>query len=399
MPSIRRHVSNPRVLAGRPCPDRIEAVVPIRDRERAAAAIRRWTGHRATELRDLPGIAREIGIGAVRYKDESRRFQPRSFKSLGGAYAVQSVLAAEIGRVLGREISLEEVRLGCHPEEAGRITVATATDGNHGRSVAWGARRMGCGCVVFMHDGVSAGRQEAIEDLGARVIRVKGHYDDSVRAVADAAAADGWFVVSDTAWSGSEDLPRTVMAGYVLMAAEAREQWPEPSPPTHVFLQGGVGGMAASVCLDLWSAYGVDRPRLVVVEPDTAACLLESVARGDRTDVRIQDETVMAGLSCGEVSTLAWPVIDQGIDDLLSIGDEMIGSLMERLDREAGIEAGESAVAGLAGLMAVIDDPELARRLDLSSESRVLLFGTEGATDPVIHHRLVDEVRNSFRTA
>ena len=258
---------------------------------------------------------------------------------------------------------------------------------------------MGCGCVVFMHDGVSAGRQEAIEDLGARVIRVKGHYDDSVRAVADAAAADGWFVVSDTAWSGSEDLPRTVMAGYVLMAAEAREQWPEPSPPTHVFLQGGVGGMAASVCLDLWSAYGVDRPRLVVVEPDTAACLLESVARGDRTDVRIQDETVMAGLSCGEVSTLAWPVIDQGIDDLLSIGDDMIGSLMERLDREAGIEAGESAVAGLAGLMAVIDDPELARRLDLSSESRVLLFGTEGATDPVIHRRLVDEVRNSFRTA
>ena len=153
--------------------------------------------------------------------------------------------------------------------------------------------------------------------------------------------------------------------------------------------------MAAAVCVDLWARYGADRPRLVLVEPESAACLLESVASGGRVDVDVEIETLMAGLSCGEVSTLVWPVIDQGIDDLLAIGDEMVGPLMERLDRESGIEAGESAVAGLAGLMGAMEDPDLAGRLGLSDQSRVLLFGTEGATDPAIHRRLIEEVRGS----
>ena len=377
------------------CPHDVEGILPVQDRRVASETIRRWKGYHPTELRSLSKIASEIGIGHIFYKDESARFEPRSFKSLGGAYAVQSLLASEIARKLGRSVTLEDIRLGKHSERARRITVATATDGNHGRSVAWGAQRFGCECVVFMHEKVSPGRQEAVEVYGARVVRVKGNYDDSVRAAADAASSAGWFVVSDTSWPGYESVPRTVMAGYALMSAETREQWPVASPPTHVFLQGGVGGMAAAVCVDLWARYGADRPRLILVEPESAACLLESVASGGRVDVDVEIETLMAGLSCGEVSTLVWPVIDQGIDDLLAIGDEMVGPLMERLDRESGIEAGESAVAGLAGLMGAMEDPELAGQLGLSDQSRVLLFGTEGATDPAIHRRLIEEVRSS----
>lgn len=375
----------------------MDVVLPESERRRAFETIRRWEGHLPTVLRSLPGIASEIGVEAIHYKDESSRFEPRSFKSLGGAYAVQSLLAAKIARDSGASVDLEDIRTGRHADRASRITVTTATDGNHGRSVAWGARRFGCGCVVFMHEQVSPGRQEAVEALGARVVRVKGNYDDSVRAAEDAASAEGWFVVSDTAWPGYEDVPRTVMSGYAVMSMEARGQWPFDSPPTHVFLQGGVGGMAAAVCIDLWRAYGAARPRLIVVEPATAACLLESVASGRRVTVEVETETVMAGLSCGEVSTLAWPVIDRGIDDVLSIDDRMIGPLIERLDRESGIEAGESAVAGLAGLVAAADDVELAHRLEIGPTSRVLLFGTEGATDPIIHRRLIEEVRTSKR--
>ena len=377
------------------CPHDVEGILPAHERRGACETIRRWEGYHPTELRSLSEIASELGIAHVFYKDESDRFEPRSFKSLGGAYAVQSLLASEIARELGRSVTLEDIRLGKHSDRARRITVATATDGNHGRSVAWGAQRFGCECVVFMHEKVSQGRQEAVEVYGARVVRVKGNYDDSVRAAADAASSAGWFVVSDTSWPGYEAVPRIVMAGDALMSAETREQWPVASPPTHVFLQGGVGGMAAAVCVDLWARYGADRPRLVLVEPESAACLLESVASGGRVDVDVEIETLMAGLSCGEVSTLAWPVIDQGIDDLLAIGDEMVGPLMERLDRESGIEAGESAVAGLAGLMGAMEDPELAGQLGLSDQSRVLLFGTEGATDPAIHRRLIEEVRGS----
>ena len=290
----------------------------------------------------------------------------------------------------GRSVTLEDVERNHHPDLAADVTVVTATDGNHGRSVAWGAERFGCGCVIHMHEQVSLGRQAAVEAFGATVRRVPGNYDDSVRAAARDAALNGWFVVSDTSWPGYEDIPRSVMAGYTVMSSEAMEQWPLDAPPTHVFLQGGCGGMAAAIGIDLWSRSGEDRPRIVIVEPEPAACLYESATAGELRMVDITTETVMAGLSCGEVSLVAWPVIAAAVDDFLTIGDESIGPLMRRLARESSIVAGESAVAGLAGLMAAAADSDVARRLGLSAESRVLLFGTEGATDPEVYRRLVD---------
>ncbi|MDE0890385.1 MAG: diaminopropionate ammonia-lyase [Phycisphaerales bacterium] len=387
---IRRHLRNDQVCIGQCCPRPLGEVIPVSARRQARAVIGGWSGYRPTELRSLEAIADELGLGAVFYKDEQSRFELSSFKALGGAYAVQLVLRDAMARSMGREIALEEIEDGHHPEVASAITVVTATDGNHGRSVAWGAERFGCKCVIYMHEDVSRGRVEAVEAFGATVRRVEGNYDDSVRAAAAAADEHGWLVVSDTSWPGYLEIPRHVMAGYTVMSGEAMEQWPLDAPPTHVFLQGGCGGMAAAVCVDLWSRYGVDRPRVVIVEPEPAACLFESAAAGELRMVNITTETVMAGLSCGEVSLIAWPILQAAVEDFLTITDQPVGPLMRRLAVEESIVAGESAVAGLAGLMAAAGDRDLARGLGLSSESRVLLFGTEGATDPEVYRRLIE---------
>ncbi|MCH2162222.1 MAG: diaminopropionate ammonia-lyase, partial [Phycisphaerales bacterium] len=311
-----------------------------------------------------------------------------SFKALGGAYAVQKVLEQEIAREVGPSVSLDAVAQAKYPEHAAQVTVVTATDGNHGRSVAWGARRFGCGCVVYMHEEVSRGRQEAVEVLGARVQRVKGNYDDSVLAAAEDARANGWLVVSDTSWPGYVDVPRDVMAGYTVMSSEAMDQWPHDAPPTHVFIQGGCGGLAGAVCADMWNRYGSDKPRFIVVEPEPAACLYDSAVAGERRMVDIQVESVMAGLSCGEASLIAWPILQLAVEDFVTISDEPVGPLMRQLAREESIVAGESAVAGLAVLKGACGSAEASKQLELSSESRVMVLGTEGATDPAVYQRM-----------
>ena len=334
-------------------------------------------------------MADELSLKALHYKDESSRFELASFKALGGAYAVQLILRDAISQLLGQEITLEEVDLVSHPESARSVTVVTATDGNHGRSVAWGARRFGCSCEIYMHEHVSHGRQAAVEALGARVHRVEGNYDDSVHvAMADASAND-WLMVSDTSWPGYLDIPRNVMGGYTVMTSEAMDQWPHAEPPTHVFIQGGCGGLAGAVCADLWQRYGMHKPRVIIVEPAPAACLYESACAGEPRVVNIKTESLMAGLSCGEASLIAWPILKLGAEDFLTITDESIGPLMGRLAREESIVAGESAVAGLAGLMEAHGDEDLRGALSLTESSRVLVFGTEGATDPAVYRQLV----------
>jgi diaminopropionate ammonia-lyase len=387
--TIRWHHHSEHALIARSCPEEVRCVLADSIREMAREAIAGWSGYRPTDLRVLESLADELGLAALHYKDESDRFGLASFKALGGAYAVQSVLRETIESKLGMDVTLEDVGRVRHPEEASSVTVVTATDGNHGRSVAWGARRFGCACEIFMHEQVSPGRQEAVEAFGARVRRIKGNYDDSVHAAAEEARANGWQVVSDTSWDGYVDIPRDVMAGYTVMSSEAMDQWPMPDPPTHVFIQGGCGGLAAAVCVDLWCRYGDRMPRLVIVEPVSAACLHESARLGMQSKVDITTETVMAGLSCGEVSSIAWPIIAAGASDFLAITDDPIGPLMRRLAHEESIVAGESAVAGLAGLTAARKDDLLWNRLGLSRESRVLLFGTEGATDPDIYRAMV----------
>ena len=278
-----------------------------------------------------------------------------------------------------------------HPDIVSGITVCCATDGNHGRSVAWGAQNFGCRCVIFIHATVSEARRDAIAHYGAEVRRCAGNYDDSVREAQATATREGWFVVSDTSYEGYMEIPKDVMQGYELMAAEAYDQL--DTAPSHIFLQTGVGGMAAAVTAQAKRRWGADRPVIVLADPDRAACWLDSISAGAPRAVEGDLDTLMAGLACGEVSALAWIILRDHADAVMAVPDEAATDLMRRLaEPTAGdppVVAGESAVAGLAGLVAAFADPEARALLALDESSRVLVFGTEGDTDPALYREIV----------
>lgn len=336
-----------------------------------------WSGYEPTPLVELTDLAAEAQIEQLYYKDEGGRFGLGSFKALGGAYAVAKLQA------------------GLEPAAAGDaavppLTVCCATDGNHGRSVAWGAQRAGCRCVIYLHAGVSKERERAIAAYGAEIRRVEGNYDDSVRAAEKDAGENGWVVVSDTSYPGYTDIPCTVMQGYTVMLREIADAGVEP---THVFVQGGVGGLAAAVCADLWQAYGTTAPKIVVVEPAAAACLFQSACAGHPVAIHGALDTLMAGLACGEVSEIAWRILSRGASHFLTIPDEAAVETMRLLacgtTQTKPIVAGESATAGLAALLALSSRADAREDLALSSDSRVLCIGTESDTDPIIYRELV----------
>ena len=368
----------------------------ILDAEGFAAAEREissWPGYAATPLHRLPGLAARLGIAELRYKDEGARFGLKSFKALGGAYAVFRLLKATIeARNGARPVSSAEVISGAWREIVSGVTVTCATDGNHGRSVAWGAQLFGCRCVIYIHRHVSEGRRAAIARYGAEVVRVQGNYDDSVRYAAAQAAKNGWTVVSDTTYEGYRDLPVDVMHGYGVMAREIARQYGD-APPSHVFLQTGVGALAASVCASFWLDWGERRPAAVVVEPLRADCFFQSALAGRPVAVGGDLETVMAGLACGEVSALAWEIVDAGAQAFLALDDRFALEAVRRLAMpdagDVAIVSGETGAAGLAALLAVLPREPLRRALGLDAHSRVLLIGSEADTDPEIYRRIV----------
>lgn len=362
-------------------------VLPAGGYRRARADITAWPGYAPTPLIELAGVARAAAVARVVLKDEASRFGLGSVKALGGAYAVAGQLAMALARRgVAASATSGDLESGCYRDATAAITVACATDGNHGRSVAWGARRFGCACVIFVHEGVSRARIDAIAGYGAEVRRVAGTYDDSVRAIAGTAALEGWIVVSDTSWPGYTEIPRAIMQGYRLMPDEAADQWDGP-PPTHAFIQAGVGGVAASVSVQLRARFN-PTPRIVVVEPDRAACLFASACRGELTAVDGPLDTVMAGLACGEPSLLAWQELGRAAAAFLTIPDEAAIAAMRSL-AECQVIAGESGAAGLAGFLQAAADPASRAVLGLDTGSVVLLFSTEGATDPALYAKLV----------
>ena len=386
---------NPRAATAAPYGEAQREILSLRAAQEARAEITGWPGYHPTPLRPLDGLAASAGIGALWYKDEAGRFGLGSFKALGGAYAVLRLLQRELGagEPAGRRIGAEELAAGALRDLTRAITVTCATDGNHGRSVAWGAGWFGCRCVIYIHEGVSVGRESAIAAYGADVVRVPGSYDDAVRAAAEAAERHGRFVISDTSYPGYMEVPKEVMQGYSVMVAEAMEQLPAAHRPTHLFVQGGVGGLAAAVCAHLWEAWGRERPRLAVVEPERADALFRS-ARAGRPVVAEGDlNTIMAGLSCGEVSLLAWEILKTGADAFLTIPDDAAKHTMRLLaagvEGDAPLVAGESGVAGLAGLLCALRDGAAREALGLGADSRVLVIGSEGATDPALYEDIV----------
>ena len=380
------------VAATRKTGDAAARVLSAEAFAQARDEITQWDGYAPTPLVQFDALAKAIGVGKVLYKDEGPRFGLGSFKALGGSYAAQRVLQREIARRTGQEVSLADIRTGKLAAESAQITLVSATDGNHGRSLAWGCQRFGAPCRIYIHAEVSEGRAAAMRDLGAEVIRIDGDYDESVRLAKEEAEANKWFVVSDTSWPGYSLPPLDVMSGYGVMTSEINEALEQA--PTHVFLQGGVGGLAAGVAAGLRQHWGDASPRVVVVEPDLAACLFESGKSGNATNFAIAEETLMAGLSCGEPSPLAWEILAEEASDFLTIPEILVPAavrlLARPLDGDPAIEAGESGIAGLAALIAARWDEDLSARLGLDRNSRVLLIGSEGVTDPEIFAAIME---------
>ena len=347
-------------------------------------------GHAETPLRALPSLAGQLGVGSIHIKDEGLRLGLGSFKALGGSYAVIRLALEEASRQLGRSVDVAALQSSEVRAVSADLTVACATDGNHGRSVAQGASLIGARAMIFVHSGVSQKRADEIARYGAAVIRVEGNYDESVAEASRVAERNGWTVVSDTAWRGYERIPGLVMQGYVPLLREALRAMPET--PTHVFIQAGVGGVAAAIAGHLAVVFGEERPRFVVVEPARAACVLET-AKADRI-VKIEDgeATVMAMLECYEPSLVAWRILSRVADGFMTVDEDDAVSAMKRLGKpvagDPAIVAGESGGVGLAGLVRALKDDTAREMLRLDRTSRIFLVNTEGATDPALYEKL-----------
>ncbi|RVH96017.1 diaminopropionate ammonia-lyase [Sinorhizobium medicae] len=347
--------------------------------------------HAETPLVALPRLAAEIGVSAIHVKDEAYRLGLGSFKALGGAYAVIRLLLEEAGESLGRAVDVSELYSAEVRPVACSMTFACATDGNHGRSVAQGAQLVGAKAAIFVHAGVSKERVAAIARFGAEIIGVDGSYDDSVRESSRVAEANGWTVVSDTSWPGYERIPGLVMQGYVALVRESLRQMPEP--PTHVFIQSGVGGIAAAVAGHLAVELGARRPTFTVVDPARAACIVETARAGRPVTIAHGEPTVMAMLECNTPSLLAWRILARAADAFMTVDEDDAISVMRQLADpvadDPAIVAGESGGVGLAGLLKAASDPEMRAALRIDGHSRIFLVNTEGATDPGKYEEIV----------
>ena len=356
---------------------------------KAAAFHKTLPEYAPTPLAKLDGFAKTLGVAAVYLKDESKRFGLNAFKALGGSWAIADYLKKTLG--LEGDVTFDRLRAALAGREP--ITFITATDGNHGRGVAWTARVLGQKAVVYMPKGSAAERLENIKAQGARAKITEYNYDDTVRMAARDAEANGWVLVQDTAWPGYETIPTRIVQGYGTLAMEIVEQLGEERP-THLFLQAGVGSFAGAVLGCMVEVYGRDYPITAIVEPDKADCVYRSAAADDGKlhFVTGDMDTIMAGLACGEPCTVVWPVLNSYADAFVSCDDETAASGMRLLGRgEPAVVSGESGAVG-AGLLERIMSgryEELRRALKLDETSRVLLISTEGDTDRENYRKIV----------
>ena len=336
----------------------------------AYLSIKEWDAYSPTPLINLNKLSQELNLNKIFYKDESKRFDLKSFKALGGAYAVQKISKGN-----------------------NNIVVSTATAGNHGRSVAWGARRLGLKCKIFISEFVSDARGQAMANLGAEVIKVKGNYENSLIECIKQSTENGWQIVQDVAWDNYLLVPKYTMAGYSVMMKEVVDQL-DNNEITHIILQAGVGGMAAAMIAGI-ARYLTNIPITIVVEPDSAACVLESIKSGKIEKIDIKRESLMGGMSCGEVSLVPWEILKNSVKYCISLPDDDIAKTMKLLGNasfsEEKIIAGENSAPGVISLIASCEDQKIKKDLDLNSNSNVLIIGCEGDTDQEMYKKLVNE--------
>ena len=351
-----------------------------------------------TPLVALPGLAGQLGLKSVCVKDESKRFGLNAFKVLGGSYAVARCLAERLN-LPEQGLTKSQLHNTGASTAADKITFISTTDGNHGRGLAWTARELGYPCIIYMPKGSEPARRDNILALGAQCTITDLNYDDTVRMSWNMAQEKGYVMVQDTAWEGYEQIPVWIIQGYLTLAAEILEQMQTASiRPTHCFLQAGVGLFAAAVAAFLVAVMGSDAPRIIIVEPHAANCFYQSALAGDGKAHAVDGslQTLMAGLACGEPSTLAWSILKDYTMAFMSCPDYMAANGMRMLaapvQGDQPIVSGESGAAGAGALHWLMCHPAAAdqrEELGLNAEASVLLISTEGDTVPHIYRSIV----------
>jgi len=342
----------------------------IKEIDEAYSGISNWKGYSKTPLLELNKLTKELKLNKIFYKDESKRFDLKSFKALGGAYAVEKVSKGNKD-----------------------IVVATATAGNHGRSVAWGAKRLGLKCKIFISEFVSDARGKAMADLGADVVKVKGNYEKSLIECIKQSTNNDWQIVQDVAWKDYMTVPKYTMAGYTVMMKEIVDQI-KNDQITHIILQAGVGGMAGAMVAGI-ARYLKNIPEIIVVEPDSAACVMESIKTGKIEKIDIERESLMGGMSCGEVSLVPWEILKNSVKYCISLPDDDIAKTMKLLGNASfsneKIIAGENSAPGVISLITICEDEKIKENLKLNKDSVVLLIGCEGDTDQAMYQKLINQ--------
>ena len=347
----------------------ILSILSKNEMDEAYRIISTWDNYSPTPLISLNKLSEKLKINKIFYKDESKRFNLKSFKALGGAYAVEKVSRGNK-----------------------EIVISTATAGNHGRSVAWGSKKLGLKCKIFISEYVSEFRAKVMRSFGADVIRVKGNYDASLKECIKQSKQNNWQIVQDVAWQDYKLVPKLTMAGYSVMMKEISEQI-NNEQISHVILQAGVGGMAAAMVAGI-ARYLDNVPKIIVVEPDNAACVLESVKAGEIKKISIKKESLMGGMSCDEVSLVPWEILKNSVSYCITVSDDYISKTVKFLANckfsDEKIVGGECSTPGIISLTGLCNDSKIKNEINLNENSNVLLFGCEGDADEELYQKLLN---------
>jgi len=350
--------------------EKILQILSAEDIDVAYKTVSSWDNYLSTPLISLNKLNEKLKLNKIFYKDESKRFHLKSFKALGGAYAVEKIIKGNDKNV-----------------------ISTATAGNHGRSVAWGAQKNGLECKIFISEFVSESRAKVMRNFGADVIRVKGNYEDSLNECIMQSNKNNWQIVQDVAWEDYKLVPKLTMAGYSVMMKEISEQI-KNEKISHVILQAGVGGMAAAMVAGI-ARYLDYIPQIIVVEPDSAACVLESINKGKIEKISIEKESIMGGMSCGEVSLVPWEILKNSVHFCVTVSDDYISKTVKYLANKEfsndKIIGGECSTPGIVSLAGLNNDDETRKKINLNENSNVLIFGCEGDADEELYQKLLTE--------
>jgi len=347
----------------------ILSVLTKNDIDEAYKIISRWDNYSPTPLIYLNKLSKILKLNKIFYKDESKRFHLKSFKALGGAYAVEKVTKGNK-----------------------EMVISTATAGNHGRSVAWRSKKLGLKCKIFISEYVSKSRAEVMRNFGADVIRVNGNYENSLDECIKQTNQNNWQIVQDVAWHDYKLVPKLTMAGYSVMMKEISEQT-NNQQISHVILQAGVGGMAAAMVAGI-ARYLNNIPKVIIVEPESAACVLESIKTGKIEKISIEKESLMGGMSCGEVSLVPWQILKNSVNYCVTVSDDYISKTVKFLANsefsDEKIIGGECSTPGIISLVGLYNNDEIKKKINLNEDSNVLLFGCEGDADEELYQRLLN---------